>query len=72
MSGAGRIKGDGSDADFMYEIKDASKAYTMSGSYLEKLRLEAIHDLKQPCMIIYFTEADITARITLTKGKRLI
>lgn len=69
MSGAGRIKGDGQDDDYVYEIKDAKIAYTLSGHYLEKQRREALTELKTPVMIIYFKEADLTATITITKGK---
>ena len=69
-SGALRIKHDASDEDILYEIKDANKTYTIKGSEILALWKRANTELKEPVFVVYFTEADLTVTMTITKGKR--
>lgn len=69
-SGALRIKHDASDADTLYEIKDANKTYTLKGSEVLALYKRANMELKEPLFVVYFTDADLTVTMTITKGKR--
>lgn len=54
MSGAGRIKHDGSDSDILYEIKTADKQYTIKASEAGELWRRAVQQEKEPLMIIEF------------------
>jgi DNA-binding helix-hairpin-helix protein with protein kinase domain len=69
-SGALRIKHDASDDDTLYEIKDANKTYTLAGKELLELWKRSAQQLKEPLFIVYFTDADLTATIHITKGKQ--
>ena len=69
-SGALRIKNDASDKEVLYEIKDANKTYTLKGSELLSLWKNAIVQMKEPVFVVYFTDSDITATMTITKGKQ--
>lgn len=69
-SGALRIKHDASDDETLYEIKDANKTYTLSGKELLELWKRSAMELKEPVFVVYFTEADLTATMIITKGKR--
>ena len=69
-SGALRIKHDASDDETLYEIKDANKTYTLAGKELLELWKRSAMELKDPVFIVYFTDADLTATITITKGKQ--
>ena len=69
-SGALRIKHDASDADTLYEIKDANKTYTLKGSEVLALYKRANMELKEPLFVVYFTDADLTVTMTITKGKQ--
>ena len=69
-SGALRIKHDASDEETLYEIKDANKTYTLSGKELLELWKRSAQQLKDPLFVIYFTDADLTATISITKGKQ--
>lgn len=68
-SGAGSIKDDASTDDVQMEIKDANKSYSLKGSELNTLLKRAIQRNKDAQFIIYFTEADVTATIHVTRGK---
>ena len=69
-SGALRIKHDASDKETLYEIKDANKTYTMNGNELLTLWKRGALELKEPVFVIYFTDANITATINITRGKQ--
>ena len=69
-SGALRIKNDASDKEKLYEVKDANKTYTLKGSELLSLWKNAIVQMKEPVFIVYFTDSDITATMTIKKGKQ--
>ncbi len=69
-SGALRIKNDASTKEILYEIKDANKTYTLKGSELQSLWKNAIKQLKDPVFVVYFQDTDITATMTITKGKK--
>lgn len=68
MSGAGSIKADGSDDDYLYEIKDANVSYTMNAYDLATLHHQAVIQGKTPRMIIKFVINDMVACITLTRS----
>jgi hypothetical protein len=63
MSGAGRIKADGSDDDYLYEIKDANKSFTLKSDDLRFLYAEAVKQMRQPVMLVSFQHGDLTAVI---------
>ena len=65
-SGSGRIKEDGSDADNLYEVKDAGKTHTLSSKPLETSWLRALRQGKQSVWIIKFGNG-MRATIYLTK-----
>lgn len=69
-SGALRIKNDASDNERLYEIKDANKTYTIKGSEVLALWKRAMVELKEPLFVVYFTDADLTVTMTITKGKK--
>jgi len=54
MSGAGYIKGDGSDDERSYEVKDANKSFTLKSNDLKKHWKESTHVGKDACMVITF------------------
>jgi len=65
-----RIKNDASDKEKLYEIKDANKTYTIKGSEVLALWKRAVLELKEPLFVVYFTDADLTVTMTITKGKK--
>lgn len=69
-SGAGNIKDDASTDDAVLEIKDAMKSHTLQGAALDKLFRRATRQGKDAKYIVYFTETDLTATLTITKGKQ--
>ena len=69
-SGAGSIKDDASDDDTQYEIKDANKSYTLNATELLTLWRRAVQRGKDAKFVIYFKSIDMTATLTLTKGKQ--
>jgi hypothetical protein len=69
-SGAGRIKEDGHTDDFLYEVKDANKTYTLNGKELLTSITRAIRQGRQARWVIYFTAFDITATVILHKGRQ--
>jgi len=69
-SGALRIKHDASDKETIYEIKDANKIYSLKGKELLALWKRGALELKEPVFVVYFTDSDITATITIKRGKQ--
>ena len=69
-SGAGSIKEDGHTDDFLYEVKDANKSFTLNGKELLVSIIRGIRQGRQARWVIYFTHYDITAEIHLSKGRR--
>lgn len=69
-SGAGNIKWDASDADTLYEMKDANKSHTLQASLLKRLFLSATRQSKEAVYVIYFESEDLTATIHLQSGKQ--
>lgn len=53
-SGAGSIKHDGSDAECLYEIKDAERIFTMKFSELELLHRRAARQGKRGVLLVQF------------------
>lgn len=70
MSGAGRIKDDASTETDQYEFKLANKSHTLKGADLYQLFVRAIRQGKEPKYVVYFDSVDITATITLERGRR--
>lgn len=66
-SGALRIKHDASDAETLYEIKDANKTFTLKAVDLDELWRRAARELKEPVFIVKYKDRGITATITITK-----
>lgn len=66
-SGALRIKHDASDAETLYELKDANKTYTLKAEELHTLWTRAVHEGKEPVFIITFKDRGLRATITITK-----
>lgn len=53
-SGAGKIKDDGHDEDYLYEVKDANKTHSISALEIRNLRKRAAQQGKQAVYIIKF------------------
>ena len=70
MSGAGRIKDDASTDDTQYEFKNVLHSHSLRGKDLLALFKRAVRAGKEPIYVVYFEDSDLTATITLTKGKR--
>jgi hypothetical protein len=70
MSGAGSIKDDASTDDVQYEFKQAGRTHTLNGAALQGLWLRACRQSKRAEYVIYFEDADITATIEITKGRK--
>lgn len=71
MSGAGRIKGDGSDEAVLYEVKDrtgATRSYRVSEKELLDLWRQAAREGKEPVLVIEFGE--VRASISVTRKVR--
>jgi hypothetical protein len=56
--------------DALYEIKDANKTYTLKGRELLALWKQAVNTGKEPLFVVYFTDADVTATMTIQRGKK--
>lgn len=69
MSGAGRIKDDGHDDEYLYEVKDTPKNYTLKGADLKGLHQRAARQGRSARWVVYFADLDITADIYITSGK---
>lgn len=67
-SGAGTIKYDGSNDDVVMEVKDASKSFTLSRSYLLSLFKNAARQGKEAILVVEFP--DLTVRATITRKAR--
>ena len=68
-SGAGRIKADASTDHEVIEVKDANKSYTLHGRDLLTVFRVATRSGKSPRFVVYFQDADMTADITISKGR---
>lgn len=68
-SGAGRIKDDASSDTTQYEFKNVSKTHTLKGSDLLALFKRAIRQGKEAEYVIYFENEDLTATVTLQRGR---
>lgn len=68
MSGAGSIKDDGHDDDYVYEIKDANKSFTLNAKDLSDMHTRAARQTRQARYIVKFANG-ITAEITIKKER---
>lgn len=66
-SGAGPIKDDGHDDDFLYEYKDANKQITLKGKELEATLKRATRQGRQAMWVVVFTDIGIEAEIHLRR-----
>lgn len=64
MSGAGSIKGDGSDENRVYEVKDANKSFTVSLNDVITLYTQAAKRGKEGVLVIEFPGYTVEATIT--------
>lgn len=69
-SGAGKIKDDGSSDSELFEVKDANKTHTLKATDLLALFQRAVRQHKEAKYIIYFRSVNLTATITLRRGKQ--
>ena len=67
-SGAGSIKWDGSDEDFLYEVKTTRRSFTMNGAMLAKMFRDAVQQGKQPKLLVRFTDYDLVADVSVVPG----
>ena len=67
MSGAGRIKEDGSDEDNLYEVKWANRSFTLNSSDLRMSWQRAAREAKDSVWIVRFANG-IDAIIHLEAG----
>lgn len=70
MSGAGRIKDDASTEDVQYEFKNVMHSHSLRGKDLLALFKRAIRSGKEAVYVVHFDDVDLTATITLTKGRK--
>lgn len=68
-SGAGKIKWDGSDVDYLYEVKDANEVHSIKGTYLLSLLRDALRQGKEAVYIVYFKKANISIECHVRRGK---
>jgi hypothetical protein len=66
-SGAGHIKEDGSDAEYLYEIKDARKTFTLKASDLRQSYVRACRQGLTAVWLIEF-EAGFTLECRMVPG----
>lgn len=71
-SGAGSIKEDGSDDEFLYEVKDAMKQFSLRGDSLRTSFVRATRQGKEAVWLVYFTEAGLTAEIKIVNGRKMV
>ena len=69
-SGAGRIKDDASDEHTQLEVKDANKSHTINAKELLVLWKRAMQQGKEAKYVIYFKSIDMTATLSLERGKQ--
>lgn len=70
-SGAGKIKDDASNDDYLYEFKNVSRVHTLKGADLLALFKRSIQQSKEAQYVIYFEQENLTATITLRRGKHV-
>ena len=68
-SGAGTIKDDGHDDDYVYEVKDARKTITLNGKELLATHHRATRQGRQAVWLIQFTDLGIEAEMTITQKR---
>lgn len=66
-SGAGAIKDDGHDDDYVYEVKDARKTITLNGNEVLATHKRATAQGRQAKWLIQFSDLGITAEMTITQ-----
>lgn len=68
-SGAGSIKDDGHDDDYVYEYKDANKSITLKGKDLEATFKRATAQGRQAMWVVLFTDIGLEAEIHLRRKR---
>lgn len=69
MSGAGDIKDDGSDDNFVFEVKDTTGNYTLNGKAIKQLHQRAVRQGKLSRWVVHFADSNLTADIYITPGR---
>ena len=67
MSGAGRIKDDGHDDEYLYEVKTAAKQFTIKEKDMDALWTRAMKAGLEPVYIVEFPGS--TAYLTIRKNQ---
>lgn len=68
MSGAGRIKYDGSTEADLVEVKDANKSHTLKASLLNDLRVKATRQGKDAVYIVTFQDPSLYVECRVRRG----
>lgn len=68
MSGAGSIKDDGHDDEYLYECKDTPLNFTLKGKELKALHKRAARQGRIARYVVTFADLGITADIYITAG----
>lgn len=69
-SGAGRIKWDGSDDQFLIEHKDATKQHALKAGYLKSLFMSAVRQGKEPLYVIKFSDPPLLVEVRIQIGDK--
>lgn len=70
MSGAGRVKDDASNEEHVYEFKNVARSHTLKGRDLLGLFKRSIQQGREARYVIYFEQEDVTATMTITRGRK--
>ncbi len=69
-SGAGRIKDDAHDDDFLIEVKDARSSFVLNGKELRGLYVRAVRQDRTAKMVVRFTDLGFDAEVHLIPSRR--
>lgn len=67
-SGAGHIKADAHNDDYLVEIKDANKSFKLDSKELRELFVRAVRQDRSAMLLIYFTDGDFVVECRLIPG----
>jgi len=68
MSGAGNVKHDGHDDDYLFECKDAPNSYTLRASDMRELFIRACKQSRTGVLLVYFADQGFTIECKLIPG----
>lgn len=67
MSGAGRIKFDGSNEGTLVEVKTARKSYRVDIAYVNELYRVAVRQGKEPLLVIEFSDIPMVLECSIRR-----